>query len=110
MKEKKLFMSTEIRNLEKKYREEIKYIFKELSKGKNLDYTKVYSGDFHKELFNVFHVSDYAGYNWYVRTMESISDFDPDIAEDLEAYISKEIDLVALLCFRACIENLPQSD
>lgn len=100
-------MEKKINELEERYKKEIKIIFEELSREKCPGIPIRYQGRFGNEISELFHITDYKDYEDYLNILNQIQSYNPKLADELERYLSKEINLISLLSLQSCLEKLP---
>lgn len=99
-------MEIKINELEETYKKQIKTIFTKLREEKYPNSEIEYHGHFGDEITELYQLTNLEEYNDYIKIFNQIEAADPKLAEKLEDYLAKEINLIALLSLHAAIEKL----
>lgn len=98
-------MENRIKELKELYREEIKTIFTHLPSGEEFLTDEDAYENFGSTISEVFKITDLKGYGEYVDILSKIEGYDMQLAYQLENYLMKEINLVALLGLHVAMEE-----
>lgn len=102
-------MDVKIRKLQKTYTKEIRTIFNELVEERYPGIKPQSLSKFGNEIAYFYNITDFQEYDKYVEMLNKVEEYNPKLAENLEEYLEKELNLVALLSLHAAVNKLKLS-